>query len=63
MTSTRFKNVGVSLQINASVTDGNNIFLTVTAEQNVTAALSPTGVPVVNTRHANTSLLLRAARR
>ena len=59
MTSTEFKNVGVSLQINATVTDGNNIFLTVTTEQNATTALSSAGVPVVNTRHANTSLLLR----
>jgi len=59
MTSTEFKNVGVNLQVMATVTDGNNIFLTVTTEQNVTTALSPAGVPVVNTRHANTSLLLR----
>ncbi len=59
MTSTEFKNVGVNLQVKATVTDGNNIFLTVTTEQNVTTALSAAGVPVVNTRHANTSLLLR----
>jgi type IV pilus assembly protein PilQ len=58
MTSTEFKEVGVTLQVEATVTDGNNIFLTVEAVQNVTTGLSTTGVPVVDTREANTSLLL-----
>jgi type II secretory pathway component GspD/PulD (secretin) len=59
MTSTKFKEVGVTLRVKATVTDGNNIYLDVNATQNVTAALSQSGVPVVDTREANTFLLLR----
>ncbi len=58
MTSTAFKNVGISLQVTAVITDGNDIFLTVSTEQNVKTSTSATGVPVVDTRRANTSLLL-----
>jgi protein transport protein HofQ len=59
MTSTKFKEVGVTLQVGATVTDGNNIFLKVQTVQNVTIGDSPAGVPVVDTREANTCLLLR----
>ncbi|MBN2592810.1 MAG: hypothetical protein JXA81_04820 [Sedimentisphaerales bacterium] len=59
ITSTKFKEVGVNLQVSATVTDGNNIFLTVDTEQNVRTSESPTGVPVVDTRRATTALLLR----
>ena len=59
MTSTQFKNVGVNLQVTATVTDDNDIFLTVDTEQNVKTGESSNGVPVVDTRKANTSLLLR----
>jgi type II secretory pathway component GspD/PulD (secretin) len=59
MTSTRFKEVGVTLEVGATVTDGNNIFLKVQTIQNVTTGQSVTGVPVVDTREANTSLLLQ----
>jgi Flp pilus assembly secretin CpaC len=59
LTSTEFKEVGVNLQVTATVTDDNDIFLTVDAEQNVKTSESETGVPVVNTRKADTSLLLR----
>jgi len=59
LTSTRFKEVGVTLRVEATVTDGNNIFLTVETSQNVRTGESPRGVPVVDTRQANTSLLLR----
>jgi len=58
LTSTQFKEVGVNLQVTATVTDGNNIFLTVDTEQNVTTSVSVKGVPVVDTRRATTSLLL-----
>ncbi len=57
MTSTEFKNVGISLQVTATITDGNDIFLIVDTEQNVKTGES-SGVPVVDTRKANTSLLL-----
>jgi len=58
LTSTQFKEVGVNLQVTATVTDGNNIFLNVDTEQNVRTGVSEGGVPIVDTRHATTSLLL-----
>ena len=57
MTSTEFKDVGVTLRVEATVTDGNNIFLHVETIQNV-ATGSSAGIPVVDTREATTSLLL-----
>ncbi len=59
ITSTEFKEVGITLQVSATITDGNNIFLTVDTEQNVRTGESTTGIPVVDTRRANTSLLLK----
>ncbi|MHC4204512.1 MAG: type II secretion system protein GspD [Planctomycetota bacterium] len=59
ITSTKFKEVGVNLQVSGTITDGNNIFLTVDTEQNVMTSESATGVPVVDTRKATTSLLLK----
>jgi protein transport protein HofQ len=59
ITSTKFKEVGVNLQVTATITDGNNIYLSVDTEQNVMTSESPTGVPVVDTRRATTSLLLK----
>jgi Flp pilus assembly secretin CpaC len=59
ITSTKFKEVGVNLQVSGTITDGNNIFLTVDTEQNVMTSESTTGVPVVDTRKATTSLLLK----
>ncbi|MHC4807583.1 MAG: type II secretion system protein GspD, partial [Planctomycetota bacterium] len=59
ITSTEFKEVGITLQVSATITDGNNIFLTVDTEQNVKTGESTTGVPVVDTRRADTSLLLK----
>jgi type II secretory pathway component GspD/PulD (secretin) len=59
MTSTEFKNVGVNLMVTAIITDGNDIFLTVDTQQNVKTGESINGVPVVDTRQANTALLLQ----
>jgi type II secretory pathway component GspD/PulD (secretin) len=59
LTTTQFKEVGVNLQVSAVVTDGNNIFLTVDAEQNVRTGESAKGVPIVDTRRATTALLLQ----
>jgi len=59
ITSTKFKEVGVNLQVSGTITDGNNIFLTVDTEQNVMTSESSNGVPVVDTRKATTSLLLK----
>jgi len=59
MTATQFKEVGITLMVKATVTDGNNIYLDVNTTQNAKTADSPSGVPVVDTREANTALLLR----
>ena len=58
LTSTEFKEVGITLQVTATVTDGNNIFLTLDTQQSVMTSESATGVPVVDTRSADTSLML-----
>ncbi len=57
LTSTKFKEVGVTLEVTATITDGNDILLIVDTEQNVQTG--NTGVPKVDTRQANTSLLLK----
>ena len=59
LTSTSFKNVGIKLKVSATITDSNNIFLLVDTEQNVTSGQSNTEVPIVDTRRASTSLMLR----
>jgi len=59
ITTTKFKEVGVTLQVNGNITDDNKIFLSIEAEQNVRTSASGTGVPVVDTRQANTDLLLQ----
>jgi type II secretory pathway component GspD/PulD (secretin) len=58
LTSTRFKEVGVNLQVSATVTDGDSIFVSVDTQQSVRTGESDSGIPVVDTRQANTSLLL-----
>ncbi|HUT29887.1 MAG TPA: secretin N-terminal domain-containing protein [Sedimentisphaerales bacterium] len=59
LTSTQFKLVGVQMHVSANLTDGNDIFLTVDAVQNVATGQSNTQIPIVDTRKAKTSLLLR----
>ena len=59
ITSTEFKNVGIQLDVEATLTDNDDIFLTVDIEQNVATGQSDTEVPIVDTRKANTSLLLK----
>jgi type II secretory pathway component GspD/PulD (secretin) len=59
ITSTEFKNVGIQLDVEATLTDNDDIFLTVDVEQNVATGQSDTEVPIVDTRKANTSLLLK----
>ncbi len=59
LTSTQWKNVGVKLNVGAILVDGNNIFLTVYAEQNVKTGESDREVPIVDTRKARSSLLLK----
>jgi type II secretory pathway component GspD/PulD (secretin) len=59
LTSTKFKDVGVKLEVAVIVTDDNDIFLTVSSEQSVRTGASQDGVPVVDSRKTNTSLLLK----
>ncbi len=59
LTSTEFKLVGVQLHVGATLTDSNDILLTVDATQNVATGQSDTEIPIVDTRKAKTSLLLR----
>ena len=59
LTSTEFKLVGIHLNVSATLTDSNDIFLTVDTEQNVAAGESDTEVPIVDTRKAKSSLLLK----
>jgi type II secretory pathway component GspD/PulD (secretin) len=59
LTSTEFKLVGIHLNVSATLTDNNDIFLMVDTEQNVAAGQSDTEVPIVDTRKAKSSLLLK----
>ncbi|MHC4688856.1 MAG: secretin N-terminal domain-containing protein [Planctomycetota bacterium] len=57
--STSFKDVGVKLNVTATVTDEDFIYLTVDTEQKVSKGESITEVPIVDARIAKTSLLLK----
>ncbi len=57
LTYTEFKDVGIKLKVTATLTDDNDVVLEVSTEQNVQTGTSG-NVPVVDTRKANTSLLL-----
>jgi type II secretory pathway component GspD/PulD (secretin) len=59
LTQTKFKMVGIQLSVVATLTDDDNILLTVDAEQNVATGESDTEVPIIDTRKADTSLLLK----
>jgi len=59
MSSTQFKKVGVSLDVTATLTEDNLIFLTVDSEQNVTVGESLTNVPIIDTRNTRSELLLK----
>lgn len=58
MSNTEFKEVGVSLDVGATITDDGHIHITIDATQNVATGESATEVPVVDTRNAKTELLL-----
>ncbi|MBP8303379.1 MAG: hypothetical protein KBE04_04545 [Phycisphaerae bacterium] len=56
---TLFKDVGVTLEVTATVTDGNQVFLDAKTTLNVQSGSGIGGVPVVDTRESNTRLLLK----
>ncbi|MCH8216493.1 MAG: hypothetical protein IH892_06940 [Planctomycetes bacterium] len=57
--ATQFKNVGVTLEVTATVTEDNAILLEVSTTQSVRTGESSGGVPVVDSRSESTSLLLK----
>ena len=59
MSSTEFKKVGVTLDVTATLTDDNLIFLDVSSEQNVVVGASVTEVPIIDTRNASSEVLLQ----
>jgi len=59
LTSTKFKKVGVTLNVSAKLTEDNLIFLAVDSEQNVVVGESVTEVPIIDTRKTKSELLLK----
>ena len=59
MSRTDFKKVGVSLDVTATLTEEDLIFLTVDSEQNVTVGESISNVPIIDTRNTKSELLLK----
>jgi len=59
LTSTKFKKVGVTLNVTATLTDEDLIFLTVNSEQNAVAGESDTEVPIIDTRKTKSEVLLK----
>ncbi len=58
--ATKFKQVGVKLDVTAMITDDNSIMLTITPEQNInTGVFGINNVPIIDTRRAKSNLLLR----
>ena len=58
ITSTEFKDVGVTMEVKATVTDEGKILLIVSPSQSVTTGTSIGGVPVIDKREATTTLLM-----
>jgi type II secretory pathway component GspD/PulD (secretin) len=58
ITSTEFKDVGVTMEVKATVTDESKILLVVKPEQSVSTGVSIGGVPVIDKRGASTTLLM-----
>jgi len=59
MTSTSFEEVGVTLEVTAILADNEEIVLTVDVQQSVRTGESLSGVPVIDTRGQDTTLLLK----
>jgi type II secretory pathway component GspD/PulD (secretin) len=58
ITSTEFKEVGVTMEVKATVTDNGKILLMIKPEQSVSTGKSIGGVPVIDKRGASTTLLM-----
>jgi type IV pilus assembly protein PilQ len=58
ITSTQFKDVGVTMKVKATVTDDGKILLVIKPEQSVSTGVSIGGVPVIDKRNVSTTLLM-----
>ena len=58
ITSTQFKDVGITMEVKATVTDEGKILLSVSPSQSVATGTSIGGVPVIDKREASTTLLM-----
>ncbi len=58
ITSTEFKEVGVTMEVKATVTDDGKILLEVKPEQSISTGTSIGGVPIIDRRQASTTLLM-----
>jgi type II secretory pathway component GspD/PulD (secretin) len=58
ITSTQFKDVGVTMEVKATVTDEGKILLAVSPSQSIATGTSIGGVPIVDKREATTTLLM-----
>ncbi len=58
LTSTEFKEIGVTLGVKATLTDGKRILMEIKPSQSVNTGVSIADVPVVDTREADTTLLM-----
>ena len=58
ITSTEFKDVGVTMEVKATVTDDGKILLVIKPEQSVSTGTSIGGVPVIDKRGVSTTLLM-----
>jgi type IV pilus assembly protein PilQ len=58
ITSTQFKDVGVTMEVKATVTDEGKILLVVSPSQSIATGVSVGGVPIVDKREATTTLLM-----
>lgn len=60
LASVEFKEVGIKMTVTATLTDSNDIMLTVAPEQNInTAVFGIENIPIIDTRKAETTLLLK----
>jgi len=58
ISTTDFKEVGVTMQVKATVADDGKILMVVRPEQSVSSGLSVAGIPIIDRRQAMTTLLM-----
>ena len=58
ITTTDFKEVGITMDVKATVANDGKILMIVTPEQSVSTGVSVAGIPIVDKRQATTTLLM-----